>query len=693
MKDNFYYNNDICIVGIGCVLPEANNIKEFWGNISSGHCSIKEMPEKRFKKHLYFSNDKNEKDKSYSNIAAFIDDNRLKKICKNNGLNFNENNRLQIMSFEATRQALNCLNSDSLEKIKNNTPIFLGCMDIDEGLVLEKFFIDKKNDFKKYIKKNKLENAGKILKSIKNHFLREKNEDAIIASVLAISAINSVKKGFDIGGEGVIFDAACASSMAAFDAAIKKLKNYESDYVISGGIESNLGSETFVLFSKVGALSKGVCLPFDKKTDGLSQGEGAVIFILQRLEDALRDKNKIYGVIKAIGGSSDGKKSSLFSPSLEGQILAYERAYSELDKDSVDYIECHGTGTKIGDSMEIKSLNGFFKNNINEKIPIGSVKSLIGHIKGAAGAAGILKCVLMMKNKTIIPSKYIKQSICDKSDVVFINKKSISLDHEYKKPLRFGVSSFGFGNINYHLVIDEYDDNLEIKKTYEKQSAINDAIVVIGDGSASCDKINYELLKTKFMISQETAFVSDKVQLTALMAVFNAFKNSNIEIDYLDKKNVSVISAFSLDLDTALDFSNRIKCFEFFDALDFLDKKSLDIILNFKNKFPEVNEDTGPGILNNVIAGRICHTFDFNGKNFNIDSDFNSFPAALSVAVKELKENGGIIVLIFGDEKLSKNKMRIERKNVSCLLLSTLLLAKEKKYPIQKIVKKIKYYD
>jgi len=458
--------------------------------------------------------------------------------------------------------------------------------------------------------------------------------------------------------------------------------------VITGGIESNLGPDTFVLFSKVGALSKGKCSPFDKSADGLSQGEGAVVFVLQRVEDALKDGNKIYGVIKSIGGSSDGKSSSLFSPSSEGQMLALSRAYDGLDKNEVDYIECHGTGTKIGDKTELRSLNEFFK---GARIPVGSVKSLIGHTKGAAGAAGLLKCLLSMNNKVIPPSKYIKNPAVPFDAVVHINKKAISIKSK-QRPLRFGVSSFGFGNINYHIVLDEFRSDFAVLKK-ENTSTDNDEIVVIGQGSAPSFGIDPKSVEEKFKIPPRSILQADRVHFQALWSVADAFERSNIKIGSLDKENVFVVSATILGLDAAIDFAERVRHFEFKEALHFLDKKSVDIMIKHKNRFPEVTEDTGPGILNNVISGRICNIFDFKGKNFNVDADLNSFPAALNIVARELRSKGGVAVLVFCEEVLDKKKIRVQRKKVSCLLLSTLGLAKKENYPIHELIKKIDYHD
>ena len=691
MENEFYYENDVCIVGMGCVLPDADNPREFWDNILKGHCSIREMPDNRLERATYVSKNKKDEDKTYSNYAAFVDDERLGKIAKKLELDFSKNNRLEIMTFEAVRQALDCFNANIFKKAQKNTAVFLGSMGINEDLISEKFFLHNKAPLKKYIKKSGLKDGKRIFKALKTYFNGKKRmeEKAAVASIVNTSILYLIKKRIDINGEGLLGDAACASSFVAIDAAVNALQNYTTDLALAGGIESSLGADTFVSFSKVGALSAERCAPFDKKADGLSQGEGVVIFALRRIDDAIRDKNKIYGVIRSIGGASDGRSSSLFSPSLDGQVLAYQRAYEGLDKKKIDYIECHGTGTKIGDTMEIKSLNSFFH---NVKIPVGSIKSLIGHTKSTAGAAGLLKCLLIIENKTIPPSKYISSPITPQNGAAMVNKKAIILPKRGRS-LRLGASSFGFGNINYHLIIDEFESSRLIQKTKKNENEDSNTIVIIGSASSHGISADAETIAKKFKIPPQSIPCTDRIQLLALDTADKAFKKARIKIDDLEKEKVSVISATSLGLDFAVNFTERIMVMKFRNALEFLNEKDLETMINYRDRFPEVTEDTGPGVLNNVIAGRICNVFDFKGKNFNVDSDLNSFPAALNIAMKELIKNEGIILLISCDEKPDKKRVRIKRKSVSCTILSTLAFAKKKNLPIRKVIETTRYYE
>lgn len=681
-----YQPNDICIVGRGCVLPEASRPEEFWTNIISGTCSIRQMPEERFDKRLYFSRERLAKDKSYSSYAGFVDDEDLKKISKRLGLVFSRNRRLEIMSLEATRQAFACL-KQKRKKILENTTLFIGCMEASDGFSLENFFAFNKKFLKQYIQKSNIKSKKKAFDAIEQYFNHEVDDALQIDAVLTTSVIDVLKKKFHLKGEGVLVDAACASSLAAIESAVDALKNYETDMAVTGGIESNLRPDSFVLFSKVGALSEKRCLPFDEQTDGLSQGEGAVIFVLQRMEDALRDGNTIYGIIRSVGSASDGNSSSLFSPSIEGQLLSYDRAYQSIDPQSIDYIECHGTGTKLGDKTEINSLNAFFK----KKIPIGSVKSLVGHTKGSAGAVGLLKCLLLMEQKIIPPTRYITSSMAPQNGNVYVNKRPLSLRKKSKhKALRCGVSAFGFGNINYHVVVEEWKKEGKIKSQLMLQEP--ETIVVIGEGIAVYKDIDSDVLVRQFNIPPKSIASIDKIQLLALSAVQDAFEKSHIAIDSLKKESVSVLSASIIGLESALHFSYRIITAEFEKVFDPSDENMKKMFAKYKDRFPEVTEDTGPGILNNVIAGRICNTFDFKGKNFNVDADFNSFASALKLAKRELQKNDGIVILVFCREKLDTERKYILRKDeVSCLLLTTLRRAKEESYPIQKLIQSIRY--
>ncbi len=205
---------------------------------------------------------------------------------------------------------------------------------------------------------------------------------------------------FNFTGPNFVTDAACASSLAALQSAVDGLRFGQFDAVLTGGVDRNMGVESFVKFSKIGALSPDGSRPYAEGANGFVMGEGAAIFLLKRLVDAERDGDKIYAVIRAIGGSSDGKGKGITAPNPLGQQRAIQRAWKNaaVPLSSVGLIEGHGTSTPVGDLAEVNSLNVIF-GQLGLKpgsVALGSVKSNFGHLKSSAGAAGLLKTTLAL---------------------------------------------------------------------------------------------------------------------------------------------------------------------------------------------------------------------------------------------------------------------------------------------------------
>ncbi|MBF0395469.1 MAG: hypothetical protein HQK78_01735 [Desulfobacterales bacterium] len=686
MENQIYYSiNDVCIVGMGAILPGANNINQFWQNIVTGRCAIREIPNSRWKKHLYYSNEQGIDDKTTSNLAGYVDDDVINDLAKDLNLSYFKTNRLTLMTLAAANQAIKGID---LSKISNKKiDIYLGCMDADEKMSWQQFMHEERESLKQYIKQNFPQNHDTLFDTINQYFkIFENDQETMTSNLFTSSVLHHMKTRFGFRGKAGLIDAACASSLAAFDISMQVLKSYRADMVITGGIESNLSVETFVLFEKVNALNNGICRPFDKSTKGLNQGEGAVIFLLERLEDALKYGHPIFGILKSCGFSSDGCSVSLFQPSVAGQIRAYTNAYLDINLDHVDYIEAHGTGTPVGDGTELNSIIQFF---CDRKIPIGSVKAMVGHTKGAAGAVSLLKCILSMKNRLIPPSTYFQESLIDASHQAYVNTKPLDLKPK-ASPLCFGISSFGFGGINYHLVLQEYYSSFLSKQAAVPQS---NTVVVLGYKN---------LLKSNILSSQSLAYFNipprsraqiDLLQLGALIIVGELIDELHINIHKLDKRSISVISSSTLGLEASLAFSHRIQHFELIEALKGYDSKVIGTIINHKKKHPEATEDIGPGILNNVIAGRVANYFNLWGSNFNIDADFNSFPLALDFAKLMLSKQDGLIILLAAEEIFDKSAMRIERKGISCFLLASLKYAKANYLPIQYEIDEIIYEE
>ena len=268
---------------------------------------------------------------------------------------------------------------------------------------------------------------------------------------------------FNFRGPNFTADAACASGLAAMLAAVRGLQAGDFDAVITGGVDHNMDAPAYVKFCKIGALSATGTRPFDAGADGFVMGEGAAFFILKRLSDAERDGDRIYALLLSLAGSSDGRGKGITAPNPVGQRLAVEHAWqvAGLDPALATCIEGHGTSTRVGDAAELASLTDVFgkAGAANGSIALGSVKSNIGHLKGAAGAAGVFKTVLSLHDKVLPPSLHFEHPnpSVDWDDVPFrVNTELREWPAPESGVRCAGVSAFGFGGTNFHAVLEEY---------------------------------------------------------------------------------------------------------------------------------------------------------------------------------------------------------------------------------------------
>lgn len=668
--------DEIVIVGYGALLPEADTVEAFWRNLQSGRCAIRAIRDDLWQRDLYFSSDPRDGDKSHSACAGFVDAASIQRAACRLGLSGTHHNRLQMMTLAATAQALEPLSID--RAVSKRSVIYFGCMATDQGFSWRKFFADEWDSLQAHVARLCPEHSERILTALRGRVGRwavEPEHDChylFTSSVLAL-----VKQRFGLEGEGALVDAACASSLAAIDLAMRALRTGQADLALTGGIDANLGPSTFVLFSRLGALARERCLPLDRRSEGLSQGEGAVALVLERRADAKRWGHPIHGIIKGCGDSSDGSSSSLFAPTSEGQLHAYEKAYRAVDPAAVDYVECHATGTTVGDETELRSLIRFFG---DRALPIGSVKAQLGHTKGAAGAVSLLKCLLSLKHRAIPPSTYFRDSVLDEGHGPRVNTAPIALRRR-GAPLTFGVSSFGFGGVNYHLVLQEASKGRV--RSAPPRANLPPEVVVIGQGrQLTAHNREADLLAT-LRIPQRSLDQIDGVQLAALLATIAVANSCGVDFARLDRRAVTVISASTLGLELAYSVSNRVLHFELGPALAAFDEETAANVMAHKERHPPVTEDSGPGSLNNVIAGRVANHFDLSGPSFNIDADLASFPAALRMAELSLSERDGLVVLLAVEERYDREHFQVERPGVTCWLLASLPFAKAHNLPIE----------
>jgi polyketide-type polyunsaturated fatty acid synthase PfaA len=269
---------------------------------------------------------------------------------------------------------------------------------------------------------------------------------------------------FDLGGTNCVVDAACASSLAAVRMAVAELIEGRASMMITGGVDTDNSINSYLCFSKTPAFTqKETVRSFDAESGGMIVGEGLGMIVLKRLEDAERDGDRVYAVIKAVGSSSDGRYKSIYAPRPSGQAQALRRAYAEagFEPATVGMVEAHGTGTTAGDPAEFEGLKEVFGKNSERRqyIALGSVKSQIGHTKAAAGVASLIKTSLALYHKVLPPTINVTRP----NPKLGIDQTPLYLNTETRPwirarngyPRRAGVSSFGFGGTNFHVVLEE----------------------------------------------------------------------------------------------------------------------------------------------------------------------------------------------------------------------------------------------
>ncbi len=463
----------IAVVGAAAIMPEAPDADTFWANITGGRYSITDVPQGRWDPQLYFSADHAAPDKTYSTIGGWVGDFPWDPIRWKLPIPPKVAEQMddgQRWAISAARAALLDAGWPDWKTDPNNVAVIIGNAIGGEkhyrtNLRIELPEVLRDLESSESFAMLPAEQRQHILDETRAHFLThfgEVNEDTMPGELANVMA-GRVANLFDFRGPNFTTDAACASGLAAMSVAVEGLVDHRFDAAITGGIDHNMGVAAFVKFCKIGALSATGTRPFDAGADGFVMGEGAALFVLKRLEDAERDGDRVYAVILGIGGSSDGRGKGITAPNPVGQRLAVARAWSVAGEDpaTVSAIEAHGTSTRVGDATELESLTEVFAaaGLPARSVALGSVKSNIGHLKAAAGAAGIFKMVRSLHAKVLAPSLNFKDPNpnVDWDTVPFAVNTTL---REWPTPpsgiRRGGVSAFGFGGTNFHVVLEEH---------------------------------------------------------------------------------------------------------------------------------------------------------------------------------------------------------------------------------------------
>lgn len=445
---------DIAIIGISTVLPGANTTAEYWTSILEKSVAISEIPAHRWDWRLYYDENRQAKDKIYAKWGGFLDDMTFDPTLYGMVPNSVRSvDPMQLMALEVARLAIADSGYESRTFDRDRTSVIIGASG-GAGDVGMQYGL--RAEMPRFL--------GDLPEDVADH-LPEWTEDTFAGILLNVLA-GRISNRLNLGGVNFTTDAACASSLAAIYQGVNELLSGRSDMILAGGVDTVQGPFGYMCFSKTQALSpRGKCNTLDAEADGIVISEGLAMVVMKRLEDAKRDGDRIYAVIKGIGGSSDGRAKGLTAPLPDGQLRAMKRAYAQagFGPDTVDLFEAHGTGTVAGDTAEIESTTRLIKEagGLPHQAALGSVKSVIGHTKATAGIAGMVKAVLALHHRVLPPHTGVSrpnQTLLDETSPFYLLNEPRPWLQRNGLPRRAASSAFGFGGTNFHIALEEYTE-------------------------------------------------------------------------------------------------------------------------------------------------------------------------------------------------------------------------------------------
>jgi acyl transferase domain-containing protein/SAM-dependent methyltransferase len=435
---------DIAVIGMACRFPGADDYRQLWVNLLNATNSITEIPPNRWDWRPYFGELGIEINKSRSKWGGFIHD-ADKFEPEFFGISPREAvwmDPQQRIALELTWQCLEDAGYRPADLSGGNIGVYIGACNFDYKTLQER-----------------------DTSPIEGH-IATGNANAIIP--------NRVSYFFNFRGPSIAVDTACSSSLVALQQAVSALRNGECDSALVGGVGLLATPDRFISFSTVGMLSPtGACRSFDAAADGYVRAEGAGLVMLKPLAKALEDGDTVLGVIKAAAVNHGGRARSLTAPNAlsQAQVITAALRSAQIDPESVTFVETHGTGTPLGDPIEIHGLTRAFE-RLNPRpaearrtgyCALGAIKTNIGHLEGAAGIAGVIKILLALRHRKIPPNanfSSLNPRIKLEGSPFYIADRAYDWqaptgDDGRPLPLRACVSSFGFGGVNSHVVIEQ----------------------------------------------------------------------------------------------------------------------------------------------------------------------------------------------------------------------------------------------
>ncbi|PME58515.1 beta-ketoacyl synthase [Vibrio lentus] len=454
----------VAIVGMASMFANSRYLNKFWDLISEKIDAITEVPDTHWRPEDYYDSDRTTPDKSYCKRGGFIpevDFNPMEFGLPPNILELTDTS--QLLSLIVAKEVLEDAKlPEGYDRDKIGITLGVGGgQKIAQSLNARLQYPVLKKVFKSSGISD--DDSEMLIKKFQDQYIHweENSFPGSLGNVIS----GRIANRFDLGGINCVVDAACAGSLAAMRMALSELVEGRSEMMITGGVCTDNSPTMYMSFSKTPAFTTNETIqPFDIDSKGMMIGEGIGMVALKRLEDAERDGDRIYSVIKGVGSSSDGKFKSIYAPRPEGQAKALKRAYDDAGfaPHTLGLLEAHGTGTAAGDVAEFGGLNSVFSENNEEKqhIALGSVKSQIGHTKSTAGTAGLIKAALALHHKVLPPTINVSApnpKLDIENSPFYLNTQTRPwMKRVDGTPRRAGISSFGFGGTNFHVVLEEY---------------------------------------------------------------------------------------------------------------------------------------------------------------------------------------------------------------------------------------------
>lgn len=693
----------IAIVGLATQYPDADNPQTFWQNLLNKKDSRTQITADKLNANpADYQGVQGQSDRFYCDKGGYIQ--HFQFDAQGYQLPPNAFNGLDdsfLWALECSHKALSDAGVSLDNRVLARTGVVMGTLSFPTARSNELFLPLYHQTVEKALQ-NKLKQSQFQLTDFSPASTTELN---LANGAVAHTASKLISDALGLGGTQLSLDAACASSVYALKLACDYLTTGKADLMLAGAVSGadpffiNMGFSIFHAYP-----DHGISAPFDSNSKGLFAGEGAGVLVLKRLEDAERDGDNIYAVVSGIGLSNDGKGQFVLSPNSKGQVQAFERAYSAANTApaNIEVIECHATGTPLGDKVELTSMERFFEDKLQgSAVPlIGSAKSNLGHLLTAAGMPGIMKMIFAMRSGQLPPSINLSSPISSPKGLFSAKNLPTEMqawpDKAGNDRRHAGVSVFGFGGCNAHLLLESYSPNpastggaaasyqhtpLNIiglashfgplasinaldRSMLAKQDAFiplpakrwkgldkhpdilaNFGLANVPQG-AYIDQFDFDFLRFKVPPNEDDRLISQ--QLLLIKVADEAIRDANLK----PGGKVAVLVAMETELELH-QFRGRVNLHtQLADSLQkqgvtlsqaeylALEKIAMDSVLDAA----KLNQYTS--FIGNIMASRIASLWDFNGPAFTISAAELSVARCIDVAENLLSQESLDAVVI-----------------------------------------------